>query len=153
MDERTTDIVLNALPLSGEALDYCCSTETVKNTFVNFGKVVQFHYEGPEIEKRKQIVLTLPRFGRELNIHDDLLPEEERREGGIIILQPGWREQRKDRPPCGVNGKCIGLCGVCHVIREKTEDSPFRKRGRGRPKKVVPLIQFVHMDDKKKKKK
>ena len=49
-----------ALRLSQEALDYCCSTETVKNTFVNFCKVVKFHYDGPDIKKRQQMILSLP---------------------------------------------------------------------------------------------
>ena len=70
---------VHALTLSGEALDYWCSTETVKNTFVNFGKVVLFHYKGPEIEKRKQMILTLPGFGREYDDSDD--------DGGF---QPRW---------------------------------------------------------------
>ena len=91
---------VHALPLSGEAcLDYCCSTEMVKNTFVNFGKVVLFHYEGLEIEKRKQMVLTLPGFGRVLDIHDHLLRPEDQNDdddGGTPILQPGWRERQRE---------------------------------------------------------
>ena len=120
---------VNALPLSGEALNYCCSTETAKNTFVNFRKVVKFHYEGAKTEKRQQMVLTLPGQGRVFHIHDDL-------------MVPPVPPRRIDPPPPAAT-----------VVEEETEDSPPTKRGRGRPKKSVPIIQFVHRDDKKKKRK
>ena len=74
----------------------------MKITFVNFGKVVLFHYEGLEIEKRKQMVLTLPGFGRVLEIHDNLLRREDQDDddddddGGTLILQPGWRERQRE---------------------------------------------------------
>ena len=119
---------VHAISLSREALDYCCSTETVKNTFVNFHKVVKFHYEGSETEKRQQMTLTLPGQGRVHHIHDDLMmPPVPRR----IDAQP---------PPAA-------------VMEEKEEDSPPMKRGRGRPKKPINPMQFVHRDDKKKKRK
>ena len=160
---------VHALTLSGEALDHCCSTETVKNTFVNFGKVVLFQYEGPEIEKRKQMILTLPGFGRKYDEMDDDDPfvprwvemerEEWEPEGGILYtLQepPPWKRHRYPNPcpPCVQPGwEEHWPEPVARRIDHPTEDSPPRKRGRGRPKKFVPPIQFVHRDDKKKKRK
>ena len=35
-----------AIPLWKEALDNCCSTETVKNTFLSFRRVTTFQYLG-----------------------------------------------------------------------------------------------------------
>jgi hypothetical protein len=119
---------VHAITLSGEALDYFCSTEMVKNTFVNFRKVVKFHYEGSKTEKRQQMILTPPGQGRVFHIHDDLM------------VHPVPR--RIDPAPPAAS-----------VLEEETEDSPPKKRGRGRPKKSVPIIQFVHRDDKKKKRK
>ena len=92
------------MQLHGEAWDYCCSTDTVKNTCVNFRKVVKFHYEGSETEKRQQMILTLPGQGRVLRIHDDLM------------MPPVPR--RIDPPPPAAT-----------VVEEETEDSPPRKRG------------------------
>ena len=158
---------VHALTLSGEALDYCCSTETVKNTFVYSGKVVLFHYEGPEIEKRKKMILTLPGFCRKYDETDDndlFVPqwvEMEREEwepvGGIrYTLQdpPPWKRGRIDnRPPPCVQPGCQWPEPVARRTDHPTEDSPPRKRGRGRPKKPMNPVQLVHRDDKKKKRK
>ena len=43
-----------AIPLCKEALDYCCSTETMKNTFVSFCRVTTFQYLGKEKEKYRK---------------------------------------------------------------------------------------------------
>ena len=95
---------VHAITLSSEALDYCCSTDTVKNIFVNFHKVVKFHYEGSKTEKRQQMILTLPGQGRVLRIYDDL-------------MMPPVPRRIDPHPPAAT------------VVEEETEDSPPRKRG------------------------
>jgi hypothetical protein len=46
-----------AIPLCKEALDYCCSTSTVKNKFVSFRKATLFFYEGTDVIKKTQLTL------------------------------------------------------------------------------------------------
>ena len=46
-----------AIPLCKEALDYCCSTETTKNTFVSFRRVTTFQYLGKEKAKIQKMTL------------------------------------------------------------------------------------------------
>ncbi len=45
-----------AIPLCKEALDYCCSTSTVKNEFVSFWKATIF-YDGPDINRKASFSL------------------------------------------------------------------------------------------------
>ena len=46
-----------ALPLCQEALDYCCSTTTVKNEFVNFRELIFFYYEGQDMNRKSAMTL------------------------------------------------------------------------------------------------
>jgi hypothetical protein len=46
-----------ALPLCQEALDYCCSTSTVKNEFVNFRELTFFYYEGQDKNRKSAMTL------------------------------------------------------------------------------------------------
>jgi len=46
-----------AIPLCKEALDYCCSTSTVKNEFVSFRKATLFFYDGPDINRKASFTL------------------------------------------------------------------------------------------------
>jgi hypothetical protein len=46
-----------AIPLCKEALDYCCSTTTVKNGFVSFRKATLFYYDGPDVNRKSQMTL------------------------------------------------------------------------------------------------
>jgi hypothetical protein len=46
-----------ALPLCQEALDYCCSTTTVKNKFVNFRELIFFYYEGQDMNRKSALTL------------------------------------------------------------------------------------------------
>lgn len=46
------------IPLCKEALDYCCSTPTVKNAFVSFRKVTLFFYDGPDVNRKSQMTLS-----------------------------------------------------------------------------------------------
>lgn len=46
-----------AIPLCKEALDYCCSTSTVKNEFVNFRNLTLFYYDGSDVNKKSQMTL------------------------------------------------------------------------------------------------
>ncbi|KAI2502762.1 hypothetical protein MHU86_11666 [Fragilaria crotonensis] len=45
-----------AIPLCKEALDYCCSTSTVKNEFVSFRRQLSF-YDGPDINRKASFTL------------------------------------------------------------------------------------------------
>ena len=45
------------IPLCKEALDYCCSTSTVKNEFVSFRKATLFFYDGPDINRKASMTL------------------------------------------------------------------------------------------------
>ena len=46
-----------AIPLCKEALDYCCSTETTKNTFVSFRRITTFQYLGKQKERIQKMTL------------------------------------------------------------------------------------------------
>ena len=46
-----------AIPLCKEALDYCCSTSTVKNEFMCFRKMTLFYYDGSDLKKKAQMIL------------------------------------------------------------------------------------------------
>ena len=48
-----------AIPLCKEALDYCCSTTMVKNEFVSFLQSNTLFYDGPNVNKKSQMVLFL----------------------------------------------------------------------------------------------
>ena len=89
---------VHSLRLSGEALDYCCSTETVKKTFLNFPKVVLNHCKGSDQEKRQQtMTLTaLPGFDRKLYIHDDLLRPADRLSAGILVAHVKRRIEQSE---------------------------------------------------------
>jgi hypothetical protein len=45
------------ISLCKEALDYCCSTSTVKNEFASFRKVTLFFYDGSDMNKNSQMIL------------------------------------------------------------------------------------------------
>ena len=192
-----------ALRLSQEALDYCCSTETVKNTFVNFRKVVKFHYDGPDIKKRQQMILSLPGSVRppprqpwyvhhysESDDSDsedcgnrqrlyyrplqrDWQPRQPRepqrmnhnpQDGGYFLVPPDWQPPKLRQPREEIHSDSddgqpmpprihLPPAAAAAFVEEKVDESPPRKRGRGRPKKSVPILQFVHRDEKRKKRK
>ena len=50
---------VTAIPLCKVALDYCCSTETVKNTFVSFCRVTTFQYLGHDKEHIQKMTFQL----------------------------------------------------------------------------------------------
>ena len=53
-----------ALPLCKEALDYCCSTQEIRNEFLHFQKGMIFSYTGTKSEKVKQMTLAKKRRAR-----------------------------------------------------------------------------------------
>ena len=50
-----------AIPLCKEALDYCCSTETTKNTYVSFRRVTTFQYLGADKHYIHEMTLQVKR--------------------------------------------------------------------------------------------
>ena len=77
-------------------MDYCCSTETVKKTFLNFPKVVLNRCcKGSDQEKRQQMTLTLPGFGRKY-IHDDLLRPADRLSVGTLVAHVKRRIEQSE---------------------------------------------------------
>ena len=49
-----------AIPLCEEAMNYCCSTPTVSNTFVAFKHVMMFYYSGKDWEKKRMMTIRQP---------------------------------------------------------------------------------------------
>ena len=75
-----------ALPLCMEGLNYCCSTATVKNTFLTFQKLTCFSYDGHN--KHKRNAMRLPR-------DRGYIPPQEKFEHAI----PCKRKQRSHQRP------------------------------------------------------
>ena len=75
-----------AIPLSLEGMNYCCSTATVKNTFLTFRKLTCFSYDGHN--KHKRNAMRLPR-------DRGYIPPQEKFEHAI----PCKRKQRSHQRP------------------------------------------------------
>ena len=128
-----------AIGLCMDGLNYCCSTATVKNTFVNFRRLTTFFYDGNDKNKQLQMMNPSDRIAT----FNRLKVPPELREPPYSLSFNSFKPLRSRNVPRNIKTRLDGMCS--EKGPKVTEQEGSQEADKGTQQSVpYPPIRFAY---------